>query len=217
MIDSITLTGIVATDPRHIVTSDGLAITTFRLASGQRRFDRTTNSWIDTDTNWYTVSTFRLLARNVARSVQKGQHVMLTGKLRQREWASGERSGTSVEVAADSLGHDLNWYMTTAIRTGMTSQAPSNSAPSDAGGSTPSDAGGSTPSDAGGSSPSDAGGSTAGETVGATSDALRGFSTELGAVDAASEVGPAVGAGDVEGDDPEPARMLPSGAPALAP
>lgn len=201
MIDSITLTGIVATDPRHIVTSDGLAITTFRLASGQRRFDRTTNSWIDTDTNWYTVSTFRLLARNVARSVQKGQHVMLTGKLRQREWASGERSGTSVEVAADSLGHDLNWYMTTAIRTGMTSQAPSNSAPSDAGGSTP----------------SDAGGSTAGETVGATSDALRGFSTELGAVDAASEVGPAVGAGDVEGDDPEPARMLPSGAPALAP
>ena len=193
MIDSITLTGIVATDPRHIVTSDGLAITTFRLASGQRRFDRTTNSWIDTDTNWYTVSTFRLLARNVARSVQKGQHVMLTGKLRQREWASGERSGTSVEVAADSLGHDLNWYMTTAIRTGMTSQAPSNSAPSDAGGS------------------------TAGETVGATSDALRGFSTELGAVDAASEVGPAVGAGDVEGDDPEPARMLPSGAPALAP
>ena len=127
MIDSITLTGIVATDPRHIVTTDGLAITTFRLASGQRRFDRATNSWVDAETNWYTVSTFRLLARNVARSVQKGQHVMLTGKLRLREWKSGERAGMTIEVAAESIGHDLNWYITTAIRTGMTAQTPPNS------------------------------------------------------------------------------------------
>ncbi|TFD55191.1 single-stranded DNA-binding protein [Cryobacterium frigoriphilum] len=127
MIDSITLTGIVATDPRHIVTTDGLAITTFRLASGQRRFDRATNSWVDAGTNWYTVSTFRLLARNVARSVQKGQHVMLTGRLRLRDWKSGDRSGMTIEVAAESLGHDLNWCMTTAIRTGMTAQTPPNS------------------------------------------------------------------------------------------
>ncbi|MFC5928481.1 single-stranded DNA-binding protein [Cryobacterium melibiosiphilum] len=137
MIDSITLTGIVATDPRHIVTTDGVAITTFRLASGQRRFDRSTNSWVDADTNWYTVSTFRLLARNVARSVQKGQHVMLTGKLRLREWKSGDRSGTSIEVTADSLGHDLNWYMTTAIRTGMTAQIAPGSAPSSTPGTAP--------------------------------------------------------------------------------
>lgn len=126
MIDSITLTGIVATDPRHTVTAEGLAVTTFRLASGQRRFDRATNSWVDVDTNWYTVSTFRLLARNVARSVQKGQHVMLTGKLRLREWKTAERSGTTIEVVADSLGHDLNWYMTTAIRTSLTGQTPPN-------------------------------------------------------------------------------------------
>lgn len=129
MIDSITLTGIVATDPRHTVTTEGLAVTTFRLASGQRRFDRATNSWVDLDTNWYTVSTFRLLARNVARSVQKGQHVMLTGKLRLREWKTGERSGLTIDVVADSLGHDLNWYVTTAIRTSMTGQTPPNTGP----------------------------------------------------------------------------------------
>lgn len=124
MIDTITLTGIVATDPRHTVTAEGLAITSFRLASGQRRFDRPTNSWVDTGTNWYGVSTFQLLARNVAHSVRKGQHVMLTGRLRQRDWTSGDRVGMSVEVTAETLGHDLNWYVTTAIRTGMTSQTP---------------------------------------------------------------------------------------------
>ena len=40
MPDAITLTGLVATNPRHLVTSEGLPITSFRLASTQRRFDR---------------------------------------------------------------------------------------------------------------------------------------------------------------------------------
>lgn len=33
MSDRITITGLVATQPRHIVTSEGLPITSFRLAS----------------------------------------------------------------------------------------------------------------------------------------------------------------------------------------
>ena len=40
MIDTLAVSGIVATTPRHIVTSEGLAITSFRLASTQRRFDK---------------------------------------------------------------------------------------------------------------------------------------------------------------------------------
>jgi single-strand DNA-binding protein len=47
MTDTITLTGLVATNPRHIVTTEGLSITTFRLASAQRRFDRSQERWID--------------------------------------------------------------------------------------------------------------------------------------------------------------------------
>jgi single-strand DNA-binding protein len=43
MTDNITLTGLVATTPRHLTTSEGLAITSFRLASSQRRFDRASN------------------------------------------------------------------------------------------------------------------------------------------------------------------------------
>jgi single-stranded DNA-binding protein len=47
MTDTITLTGIVATIPRVLKTSDDLAITSFRLASTQRRFDRNRNRWVD--------------------------------------------------------------------------------------------------------------------------------------------------------------------------
>lgn len=66
MSDIITLTGVVATTPHHLVTTSQVAITSFRLASGQRRFDRAKNAWVDAQTNWYSVSTFRQLAFNVA-------------------------------------------------------------------------------------------------------------------------------------------------------
>jgi len=109
MTDIITLTGLVATNPRHITTSEGLAITSFRLASNQRRFDRGQNAWVDGDTNWYTVTAFRQLGVHVASSVEKGQRVIVTGRVRVRDWESGEKSGTTIEVDAEAVGHDLTW------------------------------------------------------------------------------------------------------------
>lgn len=109
MTDNITLTGLVATTPRHILTAEGLAITSFRLASSQRRFDRGANKWVDGDTNWYTVTGFRALASHAAESINKGDRVMVTGRLRIRDWENTDRSGTTVEIEADSIGHDLTW------------------------------------------------------------------------------------------------------------
>ncbi|HSP74738.1 MAG TPA: single-stranded DNA-binding protein [Cryobacterium sp.] len=116
MSDSITVTGIVATTPRHLVTSSGLAITSFRLASSQRRFDRVKQTWVDAETNWYTVSSFRQLAHNVVSSVQKGEHVVVAGRLRIRPWENADRNGTSVEVEAEAVGHDLAWCSTAYTR-----------------------------------------------------------------------------------------------------
>jgi single-strand DNA-binding protein len=109
MSDTITLTGIVATEPRHLITKEGLPITSFRLASAQRRFDRTQERWIDADTNWYSITTFRQLAINAAGSIAKGERVIITGRLRIREWESGERNGVNVDIEADAIGHDLLW------------------------------------------------------------------------------------------------------------
>lgn len=116
MTDTITLTGLVATVPRHLITGEGLPITSFRLASAQRRFDRGTSRWIDGDTNWYTVTTFRQLAVNSATSISKGQRVVVAGRLRIREWDSGEKTGTTVDVEADAIGHDLAWGTTSFTR-----------------------------------------------------------------------------------------------------
>ena len=135
MSDTITLTGIVGTTPTHTVTTSGLAITSFRLASGQRRFDRTQNAWVDADTNWYSVSTFRHLAHNVKNSIRKGEHVIVSGRIRIRQWETDVRKGTTIEVEAESVGHDLTWCTTSFLRNAPGRSAPASPHDSEAPGS----------------------------------------------------------------------------------
>jgi single-strand DNA-binding protein len=123
MSELISVAGLVATTPRHLVTQDGLPITSFRLASSQRRFDRSQNKWIDGETNWYTVTGFRQLAINASTSVSKGDRILVTGKLRVRDWDNGERAGTSVEIEAESIGHDLSWGSAVFTRTVLVREA----------------------------------------------------------------------------------------------
>lgn len=123
MSDTITITGNVATPPELKRTPAGIAITTFRVASTQRRYDRATGVWTDASTNWYTVSAFRGLADHAFHSLSKGDRVILTGRLRLREWDNGTRRGIAVEIDAEALGHDLLWGTTTFERDEGTSRA----------------------------------------------------------------------------------------------
>jgi len=129
MTDMITLTGFVATVPRHFVSRDGVAITSFRLASTQRRYDRSKSAWVDGDTNWYTITGFRQLATNAAGSVYKGDRVIVTGRVRIREWENDSKQGTTVDVEADGIGHDLLWGTTSFTRS--VSSSLSGAAPAD--------------------------------------------------------------------------------------
>lgn len=113
----ISVAGLVATTPRHLITQDGLPITSFRLACSERKFDKQENKWVDGETDWYTVTAFRQLAIHAAESVQKGDRIFVAGNLRVRDWDNGERGGTSVEIEAKTMGHDLTWGKTIFTRT----------------------------------------------------------------------------------------------------
>ncbi|WP_058727616.1 single-stranded DNA-binding protein [Curtobacterium oceanosedimentum] len=116
MNDTITVCGIVATEPRHLVTDTGIAISSLRLASPSRRWERSTSSWTNGPTNWYTVTAFRSLAANVHKSLKKGDRIVVTGRVRIRAWERDGRGGTSVEIDADGIGHDLAWGISNWIR-----------------------------------------------------------------------------------------------------
>lgn len=110
MTDIITVRGYVATEVRLTLAQSGLPISGFRMCSTERRFDKETNGWVDGHTNWYSVSMFRQLATNAGASLKKGDRVIVTGRLKVRPWINVDgRTGTSVEIDADGVGHDLMW------------------------------------------------------------------------------------------------------------
>ena len=106
---NVVVSGLVATTPRHLVTFENLDITSFRLAELDSEDDSQT-------TNWYTVVAFRELGLNASASINKGDRVIVSGSINIRDWDNGERSGTTVELNADAIGHDLNWGTSGFIR-----------------------------------------------------------------------------------------------------
>lgn len=103
-----TVIGNAVTDVSLRTTSTGASVASFRIASNSRRFDKSTNTWIDQDPSYLSVSAWSQLAENVALSVHKGQALVVTGKLKVRQWQDADKSGTNVEIDATAIGHDLN-------------------------------------------------------------------------------------------------------------
>ena len=101
--------GLVATTPRHIQSASGQMVTSFRLAVPVPENGLVNNPVAKVQTNWFTVISFGGLADNVAQSIRKGDRIFVSGLLQVHDWESGGHSGTSIELVADVIGHDLNF------------------------------------------------------------------------------------------------------------
>ncbi|WP_460569208.1 single-stranded DNA-binding protein [Humibacter soli] len=125
MQDIVSAVGVVGSDPTLMMVGNGLARLTFRLGSNQRRFNRDGNAWENGETNWYTVVAFRRLAENGAKSLSRGDRVVVMGRLKVNEWERDGKHGISVELLADGIGHDLMFG--TTVYTKNSAVAPGTS------------------------------------------------------------------------------------------
>ncbi len=102
----ITLVGRLVADPEIKFGSSGIAILKARVVTSGRK--KTDSGWEDVDTTFWSVSAFRQLAENVAESMQKGDEVIVVGKVKQRDYqtAEGEKR-TVTEITADAIGPNL--------------------------------------------------------------------------------------------------------------
>ncbi len=104
----LTVTGNVASKPRASVTKGGHPVTSFRLASTPRRYDKARGTWSDGPTAWFSVTCWRALADHVASCVGIGDPVMVHGRLQVKEYTRGDGTpGTSLDLDAQTVGHDL--------------------------------------------------------------------------------------------------------------
>jgi single-strand DNA-binding protein len=104
----ITVVGNLVADPELRFTQSGQPVATFRVASTPRIMDRQTNEWKDGDSLFLTCNVWRQAAENVAESLQRGMRVIVTGRLKQRNYETKEGEKRTVyEVEVDDVGPSL--------------------------------------------------------------------------------------------------------------
>ena len=104
----ITVVGNLVADPELRFTPSGQPVATFRIASTPRIRDNATNEWKDGDSLFLTCNVWRQAAENVAESLQRGMRVIVTGRLKQRNYETKEGEKRTVyEVEVDDVGPSL--------------------------------------------------------------------------------------------------------------
>jgi single-strand DNA-binding protein len=104
----ITVVGNLVADPELRFTSTGQPVATFRIASTPRVMDRQSNEWKDGDSLFLSCNVWRQAAENVAESLQRGMRVIVTGRLKQRNYETREGEKRTVyEVEVDDVGPSL--------------------------------------------------------------------------------------------------------------
>lgn len=101
----LTVSGNLGTEVDHR-TFEGYNRASFRLASTPRV--RRGQEWVDGQTTWITVECNNRLADNVRDSFEKGDPVVVTGRLRTRVWTHEGTRYERLVVEATALGHDVS-------------------------------------------------------------------------------------------------------------
>lgn len=90
-------------------SAGGATVAFFRVGSTPRRFNRSSQTWVNGTTQWYTVNAWRALGEHCAASLRRGDPVVVHGRLSHSTWVNSQGvEVTSLEVDATFVGHDLN-------------------------------------------------------------------------------------------------------------
>lgn len=104
------LSGNLTTDPVLRYTAKGRAVANMRIAVSDRVFSG--GEWVNTDTEYYTVTCWGQLAENVAATLRRGDRVCAIGYWHQDTWTdtnTGEKRSEDKLTAID-FGPSVLWH-----------------------------------------------------------------------------------------------------------
>ena len=105
----VTVIGFVAQDPHFQILKSGVSLASLRIGSTPRRYDREIGQWRDDDPMFLTVTCWRALADNLQQcELKRGDPVIVTGKLRVREYVKDGQPRLNAQIEATTVGHDLS-------------------------------------------------------------------------------------------------------------
>jgi single-strand DNA-binding protein len=126
----ITIIGNLTGAPELRFTPGGQAVANFTVAATPRSFDRNSGEWKDGDTLFMRCNIWRQDAENLVESLDRGDRVMVQGRLKQRSFEKDGEKRTVVEVEADEVAASLK-YATAKVSKVTRSGGGSSSAGSD--------------------------------------------------------------------------------------
>ena len=111
MLPRVTVECRLAADPELRFSQSGTAVARMRVVASDRRKNEQTGEWEDADTLWLDVTAFNKLAENLVESVQKGDLLIVHGKLKTDEWQDREsgQQRSKITMIADSVGASLQF------------------------------------------------------------------------------------------------------------
>lgn len=113
----ITVIGNLVDDPELRFTPSGLPVAKFRIASTPTFFDKETSSWKDASALFLSCVVWKQVAENVAETLQKGQRVIVQGRLKQRSYETTEGEKRTVyELDVDEVGPSLKFATASVTR-----------------------------------------------------------------------------------------------------
>jgi len=119
---ALTIVGNLTKDPELRYTTGGRGVASFGVAVNHRYMKN--GDW-EESVSFFNVTAWSDLGENVAASMEKGQRVIVTGRLSQRSYETreGEKRNT-VELIADEIGAAMRFAQVQVERTERTTSRP---------------------------------------------------------------------------------------------
>lgn len=113
----ITAIGQLTADPELRKTSKGTPVASFSIASNDRTFDEESGSWVDGEATYIRCSYWREPGENFAESSEKGDRVIVVGKLKQNNYTDKDgNERQTLELVVEEAGPSNRFATTTSTR-----------------------------------------------------------------------------------------------------
>ncbi|HSJ50383.1 MAG TPA: single-stranded DNA-binding protein [Actinomycetota bacterium] len=113
--NQVALVGNITDDPELRYTQSGAALANFTVAVSHR--SKHNGEWQDVNDGFFRCTAWRSVAENAARSLHKGDRVLVTGKLIQRTFEVEGQKRSTVEIQVNHVGPDLQFATAEVTKT----------------------------------------------------------------------------------------------------
>lgn len=107
-INHFIVSGRAGGDGEHKSTSSGKDVVEFGLAHTRSQWDENARDWVEKNTTWYRVACFDKEAQEIARTIRKGDLLLVTGRLECEEYERRDGTpGFAAKILADHISVSL--------------------------------------------------------------------------------------------------------------